>query len=286
MGCVIAELFMEGKALFDLSKVCSAPTILSCSSSYHGTSDVLTSRLALQLLSYRRGEYDPSNDIAQVGSHVHAGLPSSILGLEGISKARSLIYQNGVWQVEGPMQQLILHMIQLQPGNVPMLETAIQTGRRRSDLLILEVAWQSFTTNQHPASCRQAAVGGSLSGAVGPALVSGLFRGGAAPLLHGTAAHGRRRACGRHAVFLPPVCALHAAATLPVLHTQARARRWCRSGGGADEPEQGHERGTRQPRPLNGRSGWRCWRPGNAAVLCGGAGHAGQHSPSQRKSSC
>ncbi|KAK9909837.1 hypothetical protein WJX75_008190 [Coccomyxa subellipsoidea] len=55
MGCVIAELFMEGKALFDLSK----------------------------LLSYRRGEYDPSNDIAQV---------------------------------EAPMQQLILHMIQLQPG--------------------------------------------------------------------------------------------------------------------------------------------------------------------------
>ncbi|EIE24687.1 hypothetical protein COCSUDRAFT_258, partial [Coccomyxa subellipsoidea C-169] len=55
MGCVIAELFMEGKALFDLSK----------------------------LLSYRRGEYDPSNDLAQV---------------------------------EAPMQQLVMHMIQLEPG--------------------------------------------------------------------------------------------------------------------------------------------------------------------------
>ncbi|BDA42626.1 probable phosphoinositide 3-kinase regulatory subunit 4 [Coccomyxa sp. Obi] len=55
MGCVIAELFMEGKALFDLSK----------------------------LLSYRRGEYDPSSNVSQV---------------------------------EAPIRKLILHMIQLEPG--------------------------------------------------------------------------------------------------------------------------------------------------------------------------
>ena len=31
MGCVIAELFMEGKALFDLSKVCMLRGVSMCS---------------------------------------------------------------------------------------------------------------------------------------------------------------------------------------------------------------------------------------------------------------
>ncbi len=30
MGCVIAELFLEGKALFDLSKVISAQSLIQC----------------------------------------------------------------------------------------------------------------------------------------------------------------------------------------------------------------------------------------------------------------
>ena len=91
MGCVIAELFLEGKALFDLSKVdllYPAPTqcllaLCLCLHRAHTWIWQLTNMDWMQLLSYRRGEYDPAGDLAKV---------------------------------EPPMQHLILHMLQLQPG--------------------------------------------------------------------------------------------------------------------------------------------------------------------------
>lgn len=100
MGCVIAELFLEGKALFDLSKVISFNTLFNaayvfCLSQNHEawkqTAIFLTSFCVMQLLSYRRGEFDPLGDLAQI---------------------------------EPPMQQLIMHMIQLQPGE--FLQTDIK----------------------------------------------------------------------------------------------------------------------------------------------------------------
>ena len=59
----------------------------------HTWTKQLTNTDCMQLLSYRRGEYDPVGDLAKV---------------------------------EPPMQHLILHMIQLQPGK-PQAETSYVT---------------------------------------------------------------------------------------------------------------------------------------------------------------
>ncbi len=63
-GCVIAELFMEGKALFDLS----------------------------QLLAYRRGEYDPSEALNKIEDEDWRALILHMISLDPNSRLTAVEY--------------------------------------------------------------------------------------------------------------------------------------------------------------------------------------------------
>lgn len=68
LGCVIAELFLEGQRLFDLSEVgylqspCGQGRIWPCFCSMEGDDEWC----AVQLLAYKRGEFSPEVTLAKV----------------------------------------------------------------------------------------------------------------------------------------------------------------------------------------------------------------------------